>query len=142
MESSEYERRLRELELSIERLRALYEQYFRGIEKTPPAVLKKKVERELREMRKVRHRNTATRFRLQMQVQKYTTYLTYWQRIMRDIEAGRIKRSPAGLRRGRAEGASRPASFDVPEPPREPGPGARPSGEDEELLDIDIDIEI
>lgn len=146
---SEYEKRLNELEVSIDRLRNLYEQYFRGLEKMPPTVLQKKVEREMREMRKVRHRNTAVRFRLQMQVQKYTTYLTYWQRILRDIEHGKLKRSPAGLTATRGGGVPprpappRPANLDIPEPPARPAPSSassRPDGEDE-LLDIDIEID-
>jgi hypothetical protein len=146
MQPSEYELRLKDVEVSIDRLRSLYEQYFRGIEKQPPTVLQKRVEREMRELRKVRHRNTAMRFRVQMQVQKYTSYLTYWQRIMRSLELGQLKRTPGGLIPGKARpqpGAApgSPMPFDVPDPPSLRSAGV--IGVDEaDLLDIDIDIEI
>ncbi len=130
MESNEYEKRLKELETQIDRLRSLYDQYFRGIEKQAPLVVQKKVERELRELRKIRIRNTATRFKLQMQVQKYTTYMSYWHRILRMLEDGQLKRGPgvmipvtpqpragvaAGESVGAAEGlATGDLSLDIP----------------------------
>ncbi len=142
---TEYEKRLKSLETEMDRLRSLYEQYFRGIEKAAPTVLQKKLERELREMRKIRIRNTALRFRLQMLVQRYTTYLTYWQRIMRLLEFGQVKRSAGGLVPckpvGLPGGPGTPASLDIPEPPRAARPAfAGPAGE--ELLDIDIEIDL
>jgi len=125
--------RLKEVETSIDRLRSLYEQYYRGIEKLAPTVLQKKVERNLREMRKERIRNTAHRFRLQTQIQKYTTYLTYWQRIERMLEMGQIKRGASGFlvmasQRRREEAGK----LDVPEPP---------CGIEPLILDIDIEEE-
>jgi hypothetical protein len=157
MDSLEFERKLKELELSIDRLRSLYEQYFRGMEKIPPSVLQKKVERDMRELRRERLRNTAHRFRLQTQVQKYTTYLTYWQRIIRMIENGQVKRGPSGI--VPQAPARRRASLDIPEVPakaaaprspaapktrRRPPPpraDAQKPSEKEDLLDIDIDID-
>jgi hypothetical protein len=149
MESREFEIKLKELEYAIDRLRNLYEQYFRGMEKVPPSVLQKKVERDMRELRRLRLRNTAHRFRLQTQVQKYTTYLTYWQRIIRMIEQGQIKRAPGGI--VPMAGAPRPEPRAVKGPARPAAPraraGARPapvrekSPETDELLDIDIDID-
>ena len=73
MDSQEFELRLKDLELSIDRLRSLYEQYFRGFERVPPNVLQKKVERNMRELRRIRLRRTAHRFRLQTQVQDART---------------------------------------------------------------------
>jgi len=169
MDSREFETRLKDLELSIDRLRSLYEQYFRGLEKAPPNVLQKKVERDMRELRKIRLRNTAHRFRLQTQVQKYTTYLTYWQRIIRLLENGQLKRGPAGLvpvggdkkviAPPPAAGAPPPEASGTPKPAPAPRPRSRgrvsirpvpavnaavrsrKSQEKDELLDIDIDID-
>lgn len=167
MDSQEFETRLKDLELSIDRLRSLYEQYFRGLEKVPPNVLQKKVERNMRELRRIRLRNTAHRFRLQTQVQKYTTYLTYWQRIMRLLEGGQLKRGPAGLVPvgGGKKVVAPPPAAAAPEPvrsgPGKPAPRPRVRGrvsirpvpavnaavrpkksqEKDELLDIDIDID-
>ncbi|MFO0563794.1 MAG: MXAN_5187 C-terminal domain-containing protein [Polyangiales bacterium] len=86
---------LDELETRLDRLRALYEQYFTGIEKAVPAVQHKDVERRIQTLRKASLRNTAQRFRFQTLIQKYTTYLQYWQRILRRIEEGTHKRDLA-----------------------------------------------
>jgi len=159
MDVPEFDRRLKELEVSVDRLRALYEMYFRGIEKIPPNILKKKVEREIRHLRKNQVRNTALRFRLQMLVQRYTTYLTYWQRILRGLEMGEFRRAPGGLvaTKGGARppvGAAPPAQPGAGSPegkPRRPEPVRRfrrptpvpaPAAEGDELLDIDIEIDL
>jgi len=89
---------LDELDSRLDRLRALYEQYYVGIEKTEPFVQKKDVERRFQALRKVQLRNTATRFRFQTLVQKYTTYLTYWQRISRQVEEGTHLRNRTRVR--------------------------------------------
>lgn len=83
---------VKELEVAIERLQALYNQYFMGIEKLEPTIPKKTVERKLNELRKIKFYNTALRFRFQSQVQKYSTHMTYWRRICRQIEEGTYKR--------------------------------------------------
>src|SRR5688572_24520798 len=92
MGSDEIQIQLDELDTRVDRLRALYEQYFVGIEKLEPHVQKKDVERRLYALRKLQIRNTALRFRFQNLVQRYTTYLTYWQRVCRQIEEGTFKR--------------------------------------------------
>jgi hypothetical protein len=88
----EQERMVKELEVAIERLQALYNQYFMGIERLEPTIPKKAVERLLNELRKIKFYNTALRFRFQSQVQKYSTHLTHWRRICRQIEEGTYKR--------------------------------------------------
>lgn len=90
---------LDELDTRLDRLRALYEQYFVGIEKIEPHVQKKDVERRFQVLRKVQLRNTAARFRFNALVQKYTSYLTYWSRITRRIEEGTYKRDLARIQR-------------------------------------------
>ncbi len=92
MESSEIETLINELELRVDRLRSLYEQYFMGIEKTVPAVPQKDVERRIHTLRREQIRNTAQRFRFQMIIQRYNTYQSHWLRICRQIEEGTYKR--------------------------------------------------
>lgn len=92
MELGELEEMLNELEQRVERLRALYEQYFMGIEKIEPAVLRKDVERRFWLLRRAQIRNTAMRFKLNTINQRYNTYQQYWQRIIREIEAGTYRR--------------------------------------------------
>lgn len=92
MELKEIEINISELELRLDRLRALYEQYFMGFEKLEPQIQRKDVDRRFQILRKVNLRNTALRFRLNVAVQKYSTYQTYWVRICRQIEEGTYKR--------------------------------------------------
>jgi hypothetical protein len=87
-ELSEVEHLVAELESRLDRLRALYEQYFLGYEKLEPLVPRKDVERRFDVLRRSQFRNTALRFRFQQSQQKYNTYLSYWGRIVRQIEAG------------------------------------------------------
>ena len=88
MEPAELEEALEDLEIRLERLRALYEQYFLGIEKVPPAVARTDVDRRIWALRKVQIRNTAKRYKLQTIVQRYNTFQQYWARICREIEDG------------------------------------------------------
>ena len=83
---------LEELETRVERLRALYEQYFMGFEKIEPAVPRKDVERRIYVLRREKIRNTGKRFKLQTIIQRYNTFQQYWQRICREIENGTYKR--------------------------------------------------
>lgn len=92
MEQSEIENLVGELELRVDRLRSLYDQYFMGIEKTTPSVPHKDVDRRIQLLRKEQIRNTGLRFRFQMVVQRYNTYQSYWMRITRQIEEGTYKR--------------------------------------------------
>ncbi|WP_437756613.1 MXAN_5187 C-terminal domain-containing protein [Sorangium sp. So ce1389] len=92
MESSEVERELEELETRIERLRALYEQYFMGIERLEPMIPRKDVERRIWVMRREQIRNTGLRFKFQMLLQRYNTFQQYWGRISREIENGTYRR--------------------------------------------------
>ncbi len=92
MESEEIEIAINELEVRLERLRALYEQYFLGFEKIEPTVARKDVDRRIYVLRREKIRNTARRFRLQNIIQRYNTFQQYWQRICREIENGTYKR--------------------------------------------------
>ena len=90
---------LEELETRLERLRALYEQYFLGIEKIEPQVARKDVDRRIYVLRREKIRNTGKRFKLQTIIQRYNTFQQYWQRICREIENGTYKRHLARAER-------------------------------------------
>ncbi|HEX8793912.1 MAG TPA: MXAN_5187 C-terminal domain-containing protein [Polyangiaceae bacterium] len=92
MEPTEIEKSVGDLEVAVDRLRSLYEQYFMGIEKLEPTVPRKDVDRRIYALRKEQIRNTAQRFRFQMILQRYNVYQTHWQRICREIENGTYKR--------------------------------------------------
>ncbi len=116
MEQLEVEKLVGELELGVDRLRSLYEQYFMGIEKLEPTVPRKDVDRRIHVLRKEQIRNTALRFRFLMILQRYNTYQSHWQRICREIENGTFKRHMMRAQR-RFEGSRSSA------PP--PAPAAR-----------------
>ncbi len=92
MEAEEIEGLIDELEQRVERLRALYDQYFMGIEKIEPGVLRKDVDRRVWVLRREQIRNTGMRFKFNTVVQRYNTYQQYWMRICREIENGTYKR--------------------------------------------------
>ncbi len=124
MELKEIEININELELRLDRLRALYDQYFMGYEKLEPQTPRKDVERRFHMLRKENFRNTALRFRLNVAIQKYSTYQSYWQRICRQIEEGTYKRHIQKAKAKFAEGAA--------------GRGRKRDAD----LDIDVDVDL
>lgn len=92
MEREQIDIAIAELETRLDRLRALYEHYFMGIERLEPSVPRKDVERRVADLRKERFHSTAQRFRFQTMVQRYNTMQQYWSRICREIELGTFRR--------------------------------------------------
>jgi hypothetical protein len=144
LEQKEVETLVEELEVRVERLRALYDQYFMGIEKLEPAVARKDVERRLYVLRRISIRNTSLRFRFQNALLRYNTYQTYWMRICRQIEEGTYKRD---VRRANArfakptrrQGEPKTVSGEDVHDTEPPGPPD--SLEELEAEDIDVDFE-
>jgi hypothetical protein len=92
MDAAEIDRELDELEKKGEHLRAMYEQYFMGIERLEPLVHKRDVERRIKLLRKEQIRNTAQRFKFNTLVARFSTMQQHWGRIVREIENGTYKR--------------------------------------------------
>jgi hypothetical protein len=84
--------RLDELERKTERLRALYESFFMGVERRPPLAPRQDLNRLMLEMQQVSIRNAALRFRFQSLLQRWTLLATYWNRTLREIESGTYRR--------------------------------------------------
>jgi len=95
MDFKEVDQALEELESRIERLKALYEQYFMGIEKLEPLVPRKDVDRRIMILRREQVRNTAQRFKFNTLVQRYNSFQQYWARVAREIENGTYHRDVA-----------------------------------------------
>jgi hypothetical protein len=138
VETTDIEKLVGELEIAVDRLRSLYEQYFMGIEKIEPGVPRKDVERRIHFLRKEQIRNTAQRFRFQMVLQRFNTYQTHWQRICREIENGTYRRHVirAQQRLGDGPTSSRRRSTLPPPQPR----GALPEKLAAELAELDRDF--
>jgi hypothetical protein len=103
MDGKEFEAMLSDVEVRLERLRSLYEQWFQGIERIEPTVARKEVERRMQALRKAQPKNTALRFRFQTLWQRYTTFTNYWNRIGRQIEEGTYQRDVMRARQRRQE---------------------------------------
>jgi len=101
MNVQEFDTALSDLETRVDRLRALYENWFRGYEKMEPSVARKDVERRVYGLRKELPRNTALRFRYHQVYQRYTTLATYWQRTARQIEEGTYRLQLQRMKRRR-----------------------------------------
>jgi hypothetical protein len=81
------------LDLNLERVKTLYEQYFLGIQKQPPTFLHNDVERKLRDLTQLQIRNTGLRYRFATLQQKFGSYNSYWRRTLRQIENGTYLRN-------------------------------------------------
>jgi len=126
VEREQIDLNISELETRLDRLRALYEHYFMGIERIEPSVARKDVERRVADLRKARFQSTAQRFKFQTIVQRYNTMQQHWSRICREIELGTFKRHKLKAER----------TFDSRPPPRpaalvSTGPGAAPQPAEE-----------
>ncbi|MFI5300874.1 MAG: MXAN_5187 C-terminal domain-containing protein, partial [Polyangiales bacterium] len=108
VEPNEITEQVEELELRLERLGALYNSFFQGIEKLPPNVVQKDVERRIWTLRREKIRNTGTRFKFNQITQRYNTMQSYWMRIMREIENGTYKRHVAKAKRRFGDDAFNP----------------------------------
>lgn len=92
MSPEEFDNEVNQLEVNLDRLRALYEQYFLGIERIEPSVARKTVDRQFWQLKRVTMRNTARRFRFQTLVQRYNTLQQHWMKVCRQIENGTYPR--------------------------------------------------
>ncbi len=97
------EARLGEMEKKMDRLRSMYESYFMGMERTPPNTPRREMNRMMLEMQQVVISNSSLRFRFQSMSQKWVLQITYWNRTMREIEAGTFRRDVARAQRHLAE---------------------------------------
>jgi hypothetical protein len=97
------EARLTEMERKMDRLRSLYETFFMGMEKIPPDTLRREVNRMMLEMQQVPIGSASLRFRFQALTQRWVLQTTYWNRTMREMEAGTYRRDVARTQRHLAE---------------------------------------
>jgi len=95
--------RLTEMERKLERMRGLYESFFMGIERSPPDVIRRDLNRQILEMQQVPIGNASLRFRYQALTQRWVLLVTYWNRTMREIEAGTFSRDLAKAKRHMAQ---------------------------------------
>jgi hypothetical protein len=91
--------RLEDIERKLDRLRSLYDSFFMGTERTPPNVPRRELNRLILEMQQAPIANAMLRFRFQSVLQRWVMLTTYWNRTMREIEAGTYSRDLAKANR-------------------------------------------
>lgn len=104
------------LEMKINKLRIDFDQYFGGLIKIPPFKLQDEIKRILRTYGTRKIQNTALNFRYKSLVGRYTTYENMWQRHMRMVNEGTLKRG-AGF--SQVNGAKKKHSSSANETPAE-----------------------
>ncbi|MEM7448590.1 MAG: MXAN_5187 C-terminal domain-containing protein [Myxococcota bacterium] len=146
MELREFELLLKETERKLDRLKALYEQYFQGIERLEPTIARKDLARRMATLRKNQPRQTALRFRFQSLTQRHSTFQQYWSRTCRQIEEGTYRRHVLRARRRFGTSASSreaerqgvgPRAYDV----ELPGKGTEPKDGVESVRDVGAEVE-
>lgn len=130
VDSVEVQKRCTSLDESMAELRALYENFFLGIDRVPPTKPHERVKKELAALRGTFVRQTAMKFRIQNLAQKLVTYERLWERTLQEIEAGTYSRDLFKARRhlkerlakGKEQSSSNapPASTKAHEPEPEP----------------------
>ncbi|MEO1481117.1 MAG: MXAN_5187 C-terminal domain-containing protein [Myxococcota bacterium] len=122
------------LNAEIRQLRALYEQYFQGIERIEPLKKREEVNKLIRRLESIRRNNTAFKFRLNSAKATMLTYERYWNRISRQIEEGTFKRDRLKAKR-RIDAKSDPAPKPTTPKPALNGKAPAPA-EDDALRDL------
>lgn len=103
MDPKEFDAALHDVNTRLDRLKALYEMYFQGIERREPQVARKQLERLMQQLRRNQPRTTHLRFKFQSTLQRYTTLQTYWRRVTRQIEEGTYRRDIQRMKRRQKE---------------------------------------
>jgi hypothetical protein len=111
------------IEEELAKLRVMYEQYFLGIERKPPAQEHEALKRRVLKLRAMNIRATVVKFKVQSLAASVLTYERLWERTLREIEAGTYHRDIFKARlhaKKRAEEeklkkAGAPGAYDVDE---------------------------
>ena len=93
----ECEKEIEFIETKLARLRVLYDQYFMGVEKLEPMTPRIEIEKTLLRSKVTSLGSTVQRFKFRALQQRFTSYCGYWDRLIRLIEEGRIRRGIVGV---------------------------------------------
>jgi hypothetical protein len=99
----ELEARITEVERKLDRLRGLYESFFLGVDRAPPNVPRREMNRLVLELQQEPIANSSLRFRFQSVSQRWVLFTSYWNRTMREIESGTFRRDLNRAQRHLAE---------------------------------------
>ena len=82
----------------VEQINSLYNMFSTGIERLPPNEKRKQLEALIIQLQNTPKPNQTYNFRASSLITHYTSMREKWDRIMRDVESGKIKRT-AGPKR-------------------------------------------
>ena len=91
-----WDQELATLRKDFEALRTVYEQYFAGVEKRQPMQKRQAYERALLKSKLGSATKPTVRFQFSTIQQRFASYRTYWDRVLRQIEEGTFKREGFG----------------------------------------------
>ncbi len=97
-EAKELESEIQAVEKETDSLRTMFEMYFQGIERQPPTQKRDAIKRRVMILRTTKVRNTELRFRINQLVARFSSYDTYWNRVLRQMEEGTYHRDVAKAR--------------------------------------------
>ncbi|WP_309889838.1 MXAN_5187 C-terminal domain-containing protein [Archangium sp.] len=80
------------IEADLAALKVTYEQYFLGMERTPPTRTYEELKKRVERLKNSFVRNTGAKFRVQAVAAKFVSYERLWQRTLLEIENGTYKR--------------------------------------------------
>jgi hypothetical protein len=76
----------------VEALRQAFDRFFQGIEKRPPQPQREKLEKQLNRMLTAPNMRAVERFRLRQLRQRMNSYARLWDRVLRGLEEGTLRR--------------------------------------------------
>jgi len=76
----------------VDQISNLYQMYLSGIERLPPIEKRKLLDGHLAQLYSASKSGTASQFRIQAATTKIRTHIDRWDRLMRDLESGKIAR--------------------------------------------------
>jgi hypothetical protein len=97
------------LETEVEELKAKYEMYFLGVERSEPTRLRTELKRKVQRLMERFTRNAGIRFRIQSLHARFISYERLWMRSVREKEEGTYRRDLLKVRRGDQPGVVGPA---------------------------------
>lgn len=81
---------LTKCEIMMEQITNLYGMWIQGMERTPPTVQRKHLEDLILKVNAAPKPSTNLKFRVSQFHTKYTTFKDKWDRILKDVESGKI----------------------------------------------------
>jgi hypothetical protein len=90
--SQDLARTIEVMERKLIQLKTSYEQYFLGLERREPVILRAEVDRLFRQNATTIVQNTGLKFKLSGLVARYNSFRAHWDKQLRDLEEGHSKR--------------------------------------------------